>query len=628
MEGITRSVDLMFRLPDPPDLSKVPTIEDLHGKDPTDYSVASEALLMDIEFYDLDDPDLAQFYHSFVPEIVTRHPGFYKALATVDLRVVGSNLSPGFEPHQRRFNLLDDVTFMVGKEGHLLGFDVPPLGCEFMREDMYNRMSMCVDGMVRGNSVDVCYGARPKLDGYESVCFRVKYEHTDSYVLWDDVSVRLVKASQPFHAEKVGGIYYILSPIIGTFSLTELDGTAIMWMSHDWSYYSRTLYETCEEGIVFNVNFREYKVVKVMSFTYKVDSGFAYDSTTKLSFQVDLPNGCWDLALDCDISKTVKNGYKRVGMCGAHVVYMIKKRLDRIYGDSHQQISVSRDKCIRYDSLLFGQVLERDNVLMDDAVMSFRLVTDDKIVVGDIEESTTLPEWDPKVKNISNLKDVKYARVKDGDIVYDVMRKHDMAADIVVGDNCPTVVSERAYFQNSREMLLVASFIVQKKKEKNYVSWGDCFLRFRESMLLYSVSVRGRQIRYSGEFGLSAFFKYCIDRYLYLKDGMAYNLCLHKKLLASGFTMNVYRKKLIVSKTRRKDGQCFSYRQFYVWYADGLSKALEARRKEFWWRAYLDDRARVIESGLKVAERMVQNVSQSVSGEEVSLRSPQSLIKQ
>jgi len=104
------------------------------------------------------------------------------------------------------------------------------------------------------------------------------------------------------------------------------------------------------------------------------------------------------------------------------------------------------------------------------------------------------------------------------------------------------------------------------EKKKDYVSWSDVFLMFYEFMLKHHVSTRKRLIRYSDEFDETAFFRFSCDRYYYLKDGMAYELCLYKKLMASGFTTNVYKKKLVVSRHRRKDGNCFVYRQFYIWF--------------------------------------------------------------
>jgi len=105
-------------------------------------------------------------FRTILPDVVTKHIGFFATLAQAGLKPVGMEISDrDFEPHQRRFNLLQDVTFMVGPGGNIKSFSVPQLGCEFLTTDMYKNMSYFDGQKVVGNSVDVCYGIREKLDG-------------------------------------------------------------------------------------------------------------------------------------------------------------------------------------------------------------------------------------------------------------------------------------------------------------------------------------------------------------------------------------------------------------------------------------------------------------------------------
>jgi hypothetical protein len=490
-----------------------------------------------------------------VPEVVTKHPGFFGTLSTVGLKVVGAQVEDTFEPHQRRFNLLETVTFMSGPEGHILGYDVPPLGCEVMREEMMSKMSICVNNRVEGLSEDVCYGAREKLDGVEVVVFRVKYEYSDAYYLWDEGCIVQVNASQPFQAEKIDGVYYVLSPIdeAREFFFSGTSGETYEFLIHRWKSFTKSLYLQAKEGVIFNVNFREYKVNKIMSFTYRVEKECAFDSTKKMSFSVPhVDDGCWDMAFESDISVTVrKEKYKWVGAYKGELVYLIKKRPDRVYPDSHQIVCVARDKAVRYDKIMNYQLFVMQKNDVRGLALYFRDSQGRREDLGD----------NSYIKVFVGPEDFKDEVVVIGDTSCDI----DLSVNKIVGRDFASSVQERVYFANTVERLLVVQMIVPRRR-KEYMSWGDMFVAFYKYSLRYRTKRGKNFVEYSAEFDETSFFKFCVDRYVYLKDGMAYDLCMYKVLMQKGFVDNVFRKRLYVSRVRRKNGVCYAYRQFYVWF--------------------------------------------------------------
>lgn len=339
-----------------------------------------------------------------------------------------------------------------------------------------------------------------------------------------------------------------------------MDGESYEFIVHQWKSYTRSLYDQAEEGLVFNVNFREYKVNKILSFTYRVENGKAYDSTKKLIIPVALEDGCYDLAFMTDVSSKCKQRLDRVGVYNGEHVVLIKRRYDRVYPDSHQVISVARQKAVRYDKLMCYQIFREDG-FVSPVPLAFR----------DSEQKDDYEVCPPLVQLFVGREETIDVEVKAKQTLIkfdsrDFIRDRDFCQDKVVGKDFSTSIQERTYFQNSVDRLIVSQIIVPKKKVKSYISWGDCFFSFYRYMLRYSVVCSGRKVYYSPEFDETSFFKFCVDRYLYLKDGMAYDLCLLKGLLNYGYVESVARKRLFISRARRKKGFCFSYRQFYVWY--------------------------------------------------------------
>lgn len=508
-----------------------------------------------IELLEFEEQDMTLFECAFVPEVVTRHPDFFSALSLIDLNVVGNKTLARFCPHQRRFNLLDTVMFMTGPGGHILGFDVPPLGCEFMRESMIKNMSMYNGDKVIGDSEDVCYGVREKIDGTEAVVFRVRYETTEEFYLWDSDRIMQVKASQPFHAEKVGDRYYILSPICGTFVFSTINDSPMNYVIHDFKTFHRHLYDNSREGLVFNINFREYKVCRQMSFTFKVEKNVAMDSTKKMVFAVtDLKDGCYDFVFERDRFETRSLRYNglpevniKIGEYKGEDLYFLKRRDDRIYGDSFQHIEVTREKCVTYGKIVNYLSFETRSEVLIGIPMYFRDSTGVEV------------EYDEKSLPVIMARDREC-------ISSDTFVGKHMLIPKFIGKDFDNFIQERTYFANINETLLVAQFVVPKKKDKNYVSWSDCFLAFHKYCLIHRQKVKNRLIQYSNEFDETDFFRFCVDRCLYLKDGMAYDLCMYKVMMQKGFRESVHGKTLYVSKVRRKQGRSYAYRQFFVWF--------------------------------------------------------------
>jgi len=293
------------------------------------------------EEMDVNDPFFSNL-KAFVPEVVSRNSDFFSALLQVGIRVVGAELYQVKSPHQRRFHLLEDVTFLVGKYGNIKSVDVPSLDCDFMHKGMFAQLSYFDGQSVIGNTEDVCYGAREKLDGVDVVVFRVNYAHESRYYMWEGVDIREVSTIAPFHAEKVGDTYYILNDVVGTVEAPfyfKVSGQNLDYAFHSWQVLSNPLIDLSKEGIVLNVNMREYKVVRELTFTLKVEDGVAYDSKKLMKYELRgvnkwLPDALYDFVLS-DL------GIER----------MVRIRKDRVYPDSSQQILVTRDKALAYNDL-------------------------------------------------------------------------------------------------------------------------------------------------------------------------------------------------------------------------------------------------------------------------------------
>jgi hypothetical protein len=117
---------------------------------------------------------------------------------------------------------------------------------------------------------------------------------------------------------------------------------------------TRDIVVGAKEGIILNVNFREYKIVRTLSFTLKIENSMAYDSTRKLAIPIwgKLKSGFWDVAFDVDIDAAVdRTQYLAIGRFRDMELFAIKFRNDRVYADSYVHIETLRAKSVRYDSI-------------------------------------------------------------------------------------------------------------------------------------------------------------------------------------------------------------------------------------------------------------------------------------
>jgi hypothetical protein len=239
--------------------------------------------------FDFEDDNTPIARQGLVPEKVTANKGFFSALAMADIKVIGADLVPKFEPHQRRFNLLEEVVLCTSPNGIIEKVEVPDMMCDFLPKDIYKDMSVFNGMAVSGDGASVCTAARDKLDGVECVVFGTVTNKGTFYYLWDDKSIKEVEANQPFVCEKIGDEYIVLSVVSDDFWSGVTDKV------HKWSYLSKDMLDSSKEGVVLMVHDREYKVVREKTFTLQVKNKEALDSTGK-SFIVgiDCPDGLYD----------------------------------------------------------------------------------------------------------------------------------------------------------------------------------------------------------------------------------------------------------------------------------------------------------------------------------------------
>jgi hypothetical protein len=351
-------------------------------------------------------------------------------------------------------------------------------------------------------------------------------------------------ASEPFHAELVGGIFNILSPVSSAFFCSyQRSLQTFRYEISKWLDLTSQLLMTAQEGIVLNINFREYKVVRILSFTYRVVNGIAIDSTSKLFFPVKLKDGMYDLAAGCDFSESVdKKNYQEVGSYNKEIIYLIKLRCDRIYPDSAQQISSVQIKSIRYDTLLRKLLVANVSSEIQNPQLYFR----DSICKG-------------KGQDVKGFLFDHF----DNDWKSDILHRA-MGDKSILNFPFANSIEERVYFYNVYNYLLVSDFIVKKKRRKEYTSRGDVFTLFREATLRTMVPMNDGYIRY-GSFQLNSFNNFVLRHSWYIRDNLAHDLRLYKRLPHEGTWLYRGVGKLHISKKRPKEIS-YRYRGFFVWF--------------------------------------------------------------
>jgi len=366
--------------------------------------------------------------------------------------------------------------------------------------------------------------------------------------------VRQVNANCEFHAERVGDRYYVLSqhdiPVC-----SEIGGEMLELVSHQWKEFTTTIVNDVVEGLVFNINFREYKVNKIMSFTYKIDGKYAMDSTLKhqLTLTMRMENGvCWDLALDTDMSETInRERFVVVGVTNlGHLVYRICQRNDRVYPDSYQQMEVARAKSVKFDDLLKFHVVEAGiGNSLDLLELSFRECVDVKDVPQELFPSLL-------GKRLVRDDDVTY--IGPDRLLKAIYPKHALVDDMRVGYAFKDKLQERNYYQNVKKKMIVVNMIKPSSKIKEYVSWGDCFLAFRGNMFKYMSDRFGDSVVISKEFDQYEFQRFCLRHGLFLKDGICFSSVLLWQESFKGFNVNDH--VLVFTRRRPRQGPTWGYR--------------------------------------------------------------------
>jgi len=506
--------------------------------------VKTDSYECELEFE--DDVDMAM--NVFVPETVSKHPGFFSALATIGVSAVGSFVVPKFEPHQRRFHFLQDVDYCCYQNRFIRGFKVPPLGCEILRKDMYENLSFAVEHDVVGNTVDVCYGVREKIDGVEIVCFGLVFDNEVKYFIWDTDGIYAVDTNEPFQAERLGQDIIILSRVSSEFYLRSTLGEDMDYKLHDWMPFDSNCADLVQEGLVFNINFREFKVSKIPTYTLKVIKGVASDSTNKYKLNIESTiDGCYDFAFEEDISESIDRT-KLVSV--ANGVYRIKRRLDKIYPDSHQYMQVSRAKALKFDDIYkFHTGFVGSNEPVPVMELNFRVSGSE---IGMVEDDTILGSRVIQVQQVGSVCVAGMKCVHDGCFMVDQK---------IMGRDFGSVVQERSYFSNVYSINIVAMMVKRKMRERQYISWGDCFHIFRR-LTLINVCQSGYTIRFSNSFDQYSFYRFLVYHLLYLKDGMAYDLLKVSK------TMGPTDNKILVFAKKKPKGDYKVFKRYYVYFRD------------------------------------------------------------
>lgn len=533
-----------------------------------------------------------------LPDVVTRNKGFFGALAQIGVYAIGPKIDPVREPHQRRFNLLNDVTFMYGPYGNIQTFLVPQLGCEFLSTDIYSKLSFFDGTKVTGNTVDVCYGMREKLDGEEVVIFGIQYATITKYYKWEGTGLMEVVANQPFHAEKVGSTYHVLTEVTAPFLFESMDKI----VTYDWRYLwhlpNSKIIKDSVEGIVLNINFKEYKVVRELTFTYKLEQDYIVDGKGQRQFMYKTPSGNVSI-VDGFYDMVI---HDRSQIC----TRVVKRRDDRVYPDSAQHIAVTREKSISYERLLRLQVLPEEDKIVSSLYSMFYFRQDLEVPYETVDVTTSVEEllgsMGEMIKDIPTAVEQKVIRIVELASNYmttdkvvchvePICHQDDVsfnARNFVVPTEKITwsdlenmvvtkevvgagdTVHDRNEERNlSRGKLIIANFIGPRRKRKEYLSWSDAFCIFRSMRLKYDKilewkenTVRIRCVSDSVSYG--TFNAWCATNGIYLKDGFAYVLSMDQKQLRLGLDPNDMCNVLRISK-RRKENRV-PYRGYYLGY--------------------------------------------------------------
>jgi hypothetical protein len=268
------------------------------------------------------DPNKARLMETFnsfgfmgQPEVVMRNQSFFAALAIVGIKPVGARIEGYYSPHQRRFNLLGQTVAMYGAHGAIASFKVPELGAYHLHHTIAKDSMTYTGDIVVGKGNHIAIRAREKLDGVEVVVFGVEYTSgLVQYFMWDEASIYPIRSSQPCRFEKIKSEYYLLSDVPPNFVVD------LKYKTHEWEILSEELVMVAKEGIILDMDTVQYKIPATLTYTVEVKDNVAVNSRGQKVCDIGIEDGLYDVSVE-------KNE-------------IVKKRDDRVYADSPDQIDV------------------------------------------------------------------------------------------------------------------------------------------------------------------------------------------------------------------------------------------------------------------------------------------------
>jgi hypothetical protein len=490
--------------------------------------------------------------HEICPEIVTRNAGFFDTMATIGYAVPGYRPQSSIEPHQRRFYVLKDVEIAMLKNEPVVNVTVPPLGCDILKEKLYSDSSICHDGDIHGNTENVVYAAREKIDGEEVVVFSIETTVCKRYFKWESKELEEVEATVEFQAERKGMKYYVLSPLECLPIVKKKSGEQLDLRMHEWEEMTTDLIDEAQEGLVVLANYKEHKVVRVPTYTLLKQGDRIVDSTRKM--QIVIPeeiicDGLHDIIFENDAkSENVDMTCTIVGRWQGELVYHYRQRKDKVYPDSVEYIEMSRTYSMRYSRLKSVHKLRKGRTLYEDKPRFFRASGSTISKMRRLQFPSMVVDIDKSVDRILEC---------ERECLY---LEHPARLRERPGERYKGEVEERQYVQNVRGTSLIASFVHTATRTKTGMSQLDLFLMFKSQEMKYKCGCEGYEQAFSAPIYLRSFYSFIMRNHFYIKDGMAYQLVGYRPRVPP------QKMQLIIGTKRRKGA--IQYRGYYVWYGE------------------------------------------------------------
>lgn len=278
------------------------------------------------------------------PDIVSKNSDFFSSLMICGVQPVGYCAYPVFSPHQRRFNVLAGLP-MIHKPYNLpiTKMEVPEVGYQEPHKNMFSDlMTYLGGGRVAGKGNHLAIRARPHLLGVDCVVFNCCVEGGYLTFMWDEANVFSVQSTHPCVFSKAGGEYTLVSDVPDSFF------SSVKYKKVEWELLSEDLLERSPNGIIIDVDTTQYLVPIEVCVVLRSkllerreidvvirqdkDANVLMDSTGTQYGLTNIPDGLYDVNI--------------------HTLEPVRERLDRVYPDSKQMVSVTKDKTVSAKELV------------------------------------------------------------------------------------------------------------------------------------------------------------------------------------------------------------------------------------------------------------------------------------